>query len=46
MDLVNENLVINSIENQKLSYEQVSSVSKETFPGVQGLSPRSVRRFF
>ena len=45
MDLIDENLVINSIENQKLSYEQVSSVSKETFPGVQGLSSRSVRRF-
>ena len=38
MDLVNENLVIDSIENQKLSYEQVSSVLKETFPGVRVLS--------
>ena len=45
MDLVNENLVLDSIENQKLSYEQVSSVLRETFPGVQGLSSRSVRRF-
>ena len=45
MDLINENLVINSIENQKLSYEQVSSVSKETFPGVWGLSFRSGSRF-
>ena len=45
MDLVNENLVINSIENQKLSSEQVSSVLKETFPGVRGLSSQSVRRF-
>ena len=45
MDLVNENLVIDSIENQKLSYEQVSSVLREIFPGVQDLSSRSVRRF-
>ena len=45
MDLVNENLVIESINNQKLSYEQVSSVLKETFPSVQGLSSRFVRGF-
>ena len=38
MDLVDENLVIDSIENQKLSYEQVSSALKETFPGVRVLS--------
>ena len=31
MDLVIENLVIDSIDNQKLSYEQVSSVLEETF---------------
>ena len=45
MDLVNENLVIESINNQKLSYEQVSSVLKETFPSVRGLSSRFVRGF-
>ena len=45
MDLVNENLVIESIDNQKLSHKQVSSVLKETFPSVRGLSTRPVRRF-
>ena len=45
MDLVDENLVIDSIENQKLFYEQVCSVLKETFPGVQSLSSWSARRF-
>ena len=33
------------MENQKLSYEQASSVLKERFPGVRGLSSRSVKRF-
>ena len=46
MDLVNENLIIDSIDNQKLSYEQVSNVLKETFPSVQGLSSQSVRWFY
>ena len=46
MDLVNENLIIDSIDNQKLSYEQVSSVLKETFPSVRGLSSQSVRWFY
>ena len=44
MELVDENLVIDLIENKKLSYEQTSSVLKERFLGVQCLSPRSVRR--
>ena len=43
MELVNENLVIDLIENQKLSYEQASSVLKDKFPGVRGLSSRSFR---
>ena len=38
-------LVIDSIDNQKLSYEQVSSVLKETFPSVRGLSSQFVRKF-
>ena len=45
MDLVNENLIIDSTDNQKLSYEQVSSVLKETFPSVWGLSSQFVRKF-
>ena len=45
MEWVDENLVTDLIENQKLSYEQASSVLKERFPGVRGLSFRSVRRF-
>ena len=45
MELVDENLVIDLIENQKLSQEEASSVSKERFPGVRGLSSRSVRTF-
>ena len=45
MESVNENLVIDLIENQKLSYEQASSVLKERYPGIRGPSSRSVRRF-
>ena len=45
MELVNKNLVIDLVENQKLSYEQASSVLKERFPGVRDLSSQSVRRF-
>ena len=45
MDLVDQNLVIDPIENQTLSYEEVSSVLNETFPGVWGLSSWSVRKF-
>ena len=42
MELVDENLVIDLTENQKLSYEQASNVLIERFPGVRGLSSRSV----
>ena len=45
MELVDENLVIDLIEKQKLSYVQANSVLKERFPGVRGLSSRYVRRF-
>ena len=45
MESVDENLVIDLIENQKLSYEQANSALKERFPGVRGLSSRSIRRF-
>ena len=43
--MVDENLVIGLIVNQKLSYEQASSVLEERFPGVVDLSFQSVRRF-
>ena len=43
---VDENLVIDLIENEKLFYEQANSVLKERFLGVRGLSLRSVRRFY
>ena len=42
---VDENLVSDLIENQKLSYKQARNVLKERFPSVQGLSSRSVWRF-
>ena len=45
MESIDENLVIDLIENQKLSYKQASSVLKERYPGVWGLSSRSTRRF-
>ena len=45
IELVDENLVIDLIEDQKLSYEQARCVLKERFPGVRGLSSWSVRRF-
>ena len=41
MELIGENLVIDMIKNQKLSYEQASTVLKRRFPGVGGLSSRS-----
>ena len=34
-----ENLAINLIKNQKLSYKQANSILKERYPGVQGFSP-------
>ena len=45
MELVDENMFIDLVENQKLSYEQESSVLKETFPGVRGISSGSVKKF-
>ena len=44
MDLIDESLVIDFIENQKLCYEQASGVLKERYPGVPGLLSWSVRR--
>ena len=41
MELIGENLVIDMIKNQKLSYEQASTVLKRRFPSVGGLSSRS-----
>ena len=43
--MVDENLVIDLIEKQKLSYEQARSVLKERFPGERDLSSWSVRSF-
>ena len=40
-----DDLIIDLIENQALSYEQVSSALKVTFPSVRGLSSQSIRRF-
>ena len=34
MDLIDESLVIDFIENQKLCYEQASDVLKERYPGL------------
>ena len=45
MELVDENLVIDLIENQKLSNEPARNVLKERFPGVRSLSSWCVRKF-
>ena len=45
MELVDENLVIDMIENRKLSYKQAISVLKERFPGVRSVSSQSVKKF-
>ena len=42
MELANEILTIDLIENQKLSYKQASSVLKERFLSMRGLSSWSV----
>ena len=42
MELANEILIIDLIENQKLSYKQASSVLKERFLSMRGLSSWSV----
>ena len=42
---IDEKMVIDLTENQKRFYEQASSVLKERYPGVRGLSSRSVRKF-
>ena len=44
IELVDENLVIDLIENQKLPYELANSVLKERLPGGCGLSSWSLRR--
>ena len=44
-ELIHENLVIDLIEIQKLLYEKVSSVLKVKYPGIQGLSSWSVKKF-
>ena len=42
MKLVNEILITDLIENQKLSYKQASSILKERFLSMRGLSFWSV----
>ena len=42
MELVNEILITDLIENQKLSYKQASSILKERFLSMRGLSFWSV----
>ena len=42
MELVNEILIIDLIENKKLSYKQASSFLKERFHSMRGLSSWSV----
>ena len=45
MESVDENMVIDLIKNKKLSYNEVSEVLGGVYPGLRGLSWRSVRRF-
>ena len=45
MESIDENLVIDLIENKNLSYEQASSLLKQRYSDVRGLSSGSVRRF-
>ena len=46
IESIDENLVIDLIENQRLSHEQASSILKERYPDVRDFSSRFVRRFF
>ena len=45
MESVNENMVIDLTKNEKLSYNEANEVLTGLYPGLQGLSSRSVRRF-
>ena len=45
MKSVDENMVIDLIKNKKLSYNEASEVLTGLYPGLHGLSSRSVRRF-
>ena len=45
MESVDENMVIDLIKNKKLSYNEASEVLGGVYPGLRGLSSRSVRRF-
>ena len=45
MESVDENMVIDLIKNKKLSYNEASEVLGGAYPGLRGLSSRSVRRF-
>ena len=45
MESVDENMVIDLIKNKKLSYNEASEVLGGVYPGLHGLSSRSVRRF-
>ena len=46
IESIDENLVIDLIENQRLSHEQASSILKERYPDVRDFSSHFVRRFF
>ena len=45
MESVDENMVIDLIKSKNLSYNEASEVLTGVYPGLRGLSSRSVRRF-
>ena len=45
MESVEENTVIDLIKNEKLSCNEANEVLGGLYPGLRGLSSRSVRRF-
>ena len=45
MDNVDEDYVADLIENHKKTHEEVSTILKIEYPGLNGLSSRSVRRY-
>ena len=45
MESVDENMVIDLIKNKNLSYNEASEVLTGVYPGLRGLSSRSVRQF-
>ena len=45
MESVDENMVVGLIKNKKLSFNEASEVLTGVYPGLCGLSSRSIRRF-